>query len=237
MIAIPAVDLRAGRAVQLVGGRYDDERVSLPDPAAVARGWQDAGFTALHVVDLDAALGLGDNRAAIRSILDSLQVPVQVGGGVRDDDAAAALLELGAARVVVGTRAVEDRRWLEALCTRHPGRVIVAADVRDGAIVTRGWTEGAGVAGEAFVASLDDLPLAAVLVTDVSREGRMVGADIDRFAGLVAASRHPLQAAGGIGGVNDLSALERAGVAAAVLGMALYTGALEPATILREFAT
>jgi phosphoribosylformimino-5-aminoimidazole carboxamide ribotide isomerase len=237
VIAIPAVDLRAGRAVQLVGGRYDDERVSLPDPASVARGWQDAGFTALHVVDLDAALGLGDNRAAIGSILERVQVPVQVGGGVRDDDAAAALLDLGAAHVVVGTRAVEDRRWLEALCARHPGRVIVAADVRDGIIVTRGWTEGAGVTGEAFVASLDDLPLAAVLVTDVSREGRMVGADIDRFARLAAASRQPLQAAGGIGGVDDLIALERAGAAAAVLGMALYTGALEPATILREFAT
>jgi phosphoribosylformimino-5-aminoimidazole carboxamide ribotide isomerase len=237
VIAIPAVDLRAGRAVQLVGGRYDAERVSLPDPAAVARGWQDAGFTALHVVDLDAALGLGDNRGAIAAILESVRVPVQVGGGVRDDDAAAALLGLGAARVVVGTRAVEDRPWLETLCARHPGRVIVAADVRDGIVVTRGWTAGADVDGEAFVASLEDLPLAAVLVTDVSREGRMVGADADRFAGLAAASRHPLQAAGGIGGVDDLVALERAGAAAVILGMALYTGTLEPATILREFAT
>jgi phosphoribosylformimino-5-aminoimidazole carboxamide ribotide isomerase len=149
VIVIAAVDLRDGRAVQLVGGRPDDERVSLPDPAAVARGWQDAGFPALHVVDLDAALGLGDNRAAIAAILQDTRIPVQVGGGVRDDAPADALLELGAARVVVGTRAVEDRSWLERLCARHPGRVVVAADVRAGAIVTRGWTAGAGVAGEA----------------------------------------------------------------------------------------
>jgi phosphoribosylformimino-5-aminoimidazole carboxamide ribotide isomerase len=232
-----AVDLRAGRAVQLVGGRYDAERVGLPDPVAVARDWEAAGFPALHVIDLDAALGRGDNRPAIRGILAGCQVPVQVGGGVRDDETADALLDLGAARVIAGTRAVEDRAWLERLCARHPGRIVVAADVRDGEVVTRGWTARAGVGGEAFIASLDVLPIAAVLVTDVTREGSMVGADTERFAVLVHASRHPLQAAGGIGGLDDLRALAEAGAAAVVLGMALYTGALDTGAVLREFAS
>jgi phosphoribosylformimino-5-aminoimidazole carboxamide ribotide isomerase len=235
VIAVAAVDLREGRAVQLVGGRFEEERVGLPDAAVVAREWEEAGFPALHVIDLDAALGRGDNRRTIEAIVGSAKVPVQVGGGVRDDDAADSLLFLGAARIIVGTRAVEDRDWLEALCARHPDRVVVAADLRNGEVVTRGWTEGTGVDGERFVASLDDLPLAGVLVTDVSREGRMIGADAERFAGLVRATRHPLQAAGGIGGIEDLRSLEAAGVSATVLGMALYTGAVEPGEVVREF--
>lgn len=235
MIAVAAVDLREGRAVQLVGGDFDEERVGLPDAAVVARGWEEAGFPALHVIDLDAALGRGDNRRAIEAIVGSAGVPVQVGGGVRDDDIADSLLFLGAARIIVGTRAVEDRDWLEALCARHPDRVVVAADMRDGDIVTRGWTVQSGLDGEAFVASLDPLPLAGVLVTDVSREGRMVGADAARFAGLVRATRHPLQAAGGIGGMGDLRRLAEAGVSATVLGMSLYTGALDAGDVVREF--
>jgi phosphoribosylformimino-5-aminoimidazole carboxamide ribotide isomerase len=235
VIAVAAVDLRDGRAVQLVGGRYEEERVGLPDAAVVAREWEQAGFPALHVIDLDAALGRGDNRRAIEAIVGTAKVPVQVGGGVRDDDAADSLLFLGAARIIVGTRAVEDRDWLEGVCSRHPDRVVVAADIRNGEVVTRGWTQGAGVEGERFVASLDELPLAAVLVTDVSREGRMVGADAERFANLVKATKHPLQAAGGIGGIVDLRLLDAAGVSAAVLGMALYTGAVQADQVIREF--
>src|SRR5690606_17372893 len=194
VIALAAVDLREGRAVQLVGGRPEHQRVGLPDAAAVAREWEEAGFPALHVIDLDAALGTGDNRGTIEAIVGSAGVPVQVGGGVRDDAAADSLLFLGAARIIVGARAVEDRAWLESLCARHPGRVIVAADMRGGEIVTRGWTSHSGLAAERFIGSLDDLPLAGVLVTDVAREGSMTGADTGRFAELVDATRHPLQA-------------------------------------------
>jgi phosphoribosylformimino-5-aminoimidazole carboxamide ribotide isomerase len=235
LIAIAAVDLREGRAVQLVGGRPEEQRVGLPDAAAVARDWEEAGFPALHVVDLDAALGQGDNRRAIEAIVGAAGVPVQVGGGVRDDAAADSLLFLGVARIIVGTRAVEDREWLESLCARHPERVIVAADMRDGEILTRGWTAHSGLDAERFIASLEELPLAGVLVTDVSREGRMTGADAARFAQLVRATKHPLQAAGGIGGVEDLRNLQAAGVAATVLGMSLYTGAVRPDEIVREF--
>lgn len=236
MIAYAALDLRGGRVVQLVGGRPEDERVSLPDPVAVARRWADAGFRALHVVDLDAALGSGSNRAAVEAILRSVEVPVQVGGGVRDDAAAADLLAAGAAGVVVGTRAVEQTDWVDALAARHPERIVVAADVRGERVVTRGWTEEAALTAPELLDRLAPLPLAGVLVTDVGREGRMEGADATRFADLAGRTRHPLLASGGITTLADLRALERGGVAGAVLGMALYTGALDAGAVAKEFA-
>lgn len=236
MIVWAALDLRAGRVVQLVGGRPDQERVSLPDPVAVARRWVDAGFEALHVVDLDAALGTGDNRALIAQVLAAVAVPVQVGGGLRDDAGVDAMLAAGAARAIVGTRAVEDPAWLRAAALRHPGRLVVAADVRDGMVVTRGWTRQGAVAGEAFLAGLDDIDLAGILVTDVTREGALGGIDEALFRTLVGATGHPLLAAGGIAGIADLHALRTAGVAGAVLGMSLYTGAITAEAVAREFA-
>lgn len=235
MIAYPAIDLRGGRVVQLVGGRPEEERVSLPDPLEVAARWRDAGFRALHVVDLDAALGHGSNRAAVERLLAESGLPAQVGGGIRDDATAAALLDAGAARVIVGTRAVTDRAWLEALAARHPGRVVVAADVRGDEVVVHGWTAGAGLGALEFLESLAPLPLAAILVTDVAREGRLAGVDADRFGALAAATRHPLQAAGGIASLDDLRALAARGVAGAVLGMSLYTGAVDAAAAAGEF--
>ena len=238
MIAYAAIDLRGGRVVQLVGGRPDAERVSLPDPAAVARQWIDAGFAALHVVDLDAALGCGENAAGIAAILDTAgAVPVQVGGGVRSIERAEALLASGASRVIVGTRAVEERAWLEQLAERNPQRVVVAADVRGDEIVVRGWTAGAGEAATEFLTALHDVPLAAVLVTDVSREGQMLGADVARFRKLIAATSHPLIASGGVANTRDLEALADAGAAGVVLGMALYTGALDARTIAQDYRT
>jgi phosphoribosylformimino-5-aminoimidazole carboxamide ribotide isomerase len=238
VIAYAAIDLRGGRVVQLVGGRPEDERISLPDPAAVARDWVDCGFAALHVVDLDAALGSGHNRQAVELVLRAAgTVPVQVGGGVRTTDQAAALLDAGAARIVVGTRAVQDRAWLAELADRWPDRVVVAADVRGDEVVVNGWTAGAGCTADAFLAGLAGLPLAGALVTDVSREGRMAGADTDRFAHLARQSPHPVLASGGVAGADDLAALAAAGVAGAVLGMALYTGALDARAVARDYCT
>lgn len=237
MIAYAAIDLRGGRVVQLVGGRPETERVSLPDPALVAGQWLRCGFAGLHVVDLDAALGAGDNLAAVNVIIEAAgHVPVQVGGGVRSTAAAEALLHAGAARVVVGTRAVEDRAWLQRLSAKWPERVVVAADVRGEEVVVRGWTAGAGVQVEPFLAGLGELPLAAVLVTDVAREGRMAGADAETFRRLASLSPHPLIASGGIAGEADLQQLSRTGVAGVVLGMALYTGALDAAAVARRYA-
>ena len=227
MIAYPAIDLRGGRAVQLVGGRPETECISLPDPVEVAVGWADAGFRALHVIDLDAALGTGNNRAIIDRILGAVSVPVQVGGGIRDDATADALIGAGAARVIVGTRAIEDEAWRRALAVRHPQRVVVAADVRGDNIVTRGWTEETALRADSFLRTLSHEPIAAVLVTDVGREGQMIGVDVAKFEVLVRASSHPVLAAGGIRDLSDLRALEAAGVAGAVLGMALYTGAID----------
>jgi phosphoribosylformimino-5-aminoimidazole carboxamide ribotide isomerase len=238
VIAYAAVDLRGGRVVQLVGGRPDQERVSLGDPAGVARGWVDAGFAALHIVDLDAALGTGSNEDAITAVAAVAgTATVQVGGGVRSMERAEALFDAGVNRVVVGTRAVEDRAWLDALASRWPGGIVVAADVRGDEVVVGGWTRGTGVAAEHFLGQLADVPLAAVLVTDVSREGRLQGVDTDRFARLVGVSPHPLLASGGIAGTADLEALAAAGAAGAVLGMALYTGAIDPRAVATEYGT
>lgn len=246
-----AVDLRDGEAVQLVGGDPSVAPVRVPEPAAVAERWLDAGFRRIHVVDLDAALGDGRNDEAVAAIaavvrargpatgvssdLAGARSPaavLQVGGGLRDDEAVARVLELGADRAVVGTRAVEDRPWLEAAAERWPERLVVAADVRGREVVSRGWTEGTGQDALGFVGLLDPLPLAGVLATDVGREGRQEGCDAALFRDLAAATRHPVLAAGGVTTRADLDALAGVGVAGAVLGMALYTGRLEPADAL-----
>jgi len=239
LIAWPAVDLKGGRVVQLVGGRPQDERVSLADPLAVARHWLELGFRGLHVIDLDAALGTGSNRESIEAILAALDVPVQVGGGLRDDALVDGWLAAGAERVIVGTRAVCDREWLQRAALRHPHRVVVAADTRAGDVLVRGWTEGAGIDLLEFVASLAGLPLAGILVTDVSREGRLAGADAALFGKVVAATAHAVLAAGGIATLEDLRRLADAGVAGAVLGMSIYAGDIDGATaavVAREFA-
>lgn len=236
MIVYAAIDLRSGRVVQLVGGDPAAERVSLPDAGAVARGWIDCGFAALHVVDLDAALGLGDNAHALEEVLAAARgVPVQVGGGVRTTERAEALLAAGAAAVVVGTRAVQEPAWLEEIATRWPDRIVVAADVRGEEVVVRGWTTSTGMTPEVLLSRLAEIPLAGVLVTDVAREGRMGGADTARFRRLAAASPHPLLASGGIADAADLAALSDTGVAGAIVGMALYTGGLDPASTAREY--
>lgn len=236
MIAVPAVDLRGGRCVQLVGGRPEEERISLPDPTTVADAWAGKGFARLHVVDLDAALGSGENSAVVRDLCRG-RAAVQVGGGLRDEGAVRAVLEGGAERAVVGTRAVEDRAWLEATAAAHPGRLVVAADVRDGRVLSRGWSEASSLEVRAFVADLGTLPLAGILCTDVGREGRMAGIDIESMRAVVEASPHPVQVSGGITTMDDLDALERAGAAGAVLGMALYTGTLDAAAVAARYGT
>jgi phosphoribosylformimino-5-aminoimidazole carboxamide ribotide isomerase len=236
MIAVPAVDVREGACVQLVGGAYDAERVRLADPPAVARRWVECGFTRLHAVDLDAATGRGGNAAVLRAIVAGAPVPVSVGGGVRDDATLAAWLAAGADTVVAGTRAVEDRTWLEAAAARAPGRIVVAADVRGRTVVTRGWAGGGGPDVIAFAAALAGLPLAGLLVTAVHREGLLQGPDVALVREAVAATALPVIASGGIAAMRDLERLREAGAAQAVLGMALYTGALDGRAVAREFS-
>lgn len=235
MIAIPAVDLRGGKCVQLVGGDYAAEQVRLDDPPGVARDWVREGFTRLHVVDLDAATGRGQNLEVIREILRTATVPVQVGGGVRDEARIERLLDEGASYVVVGTRAVEDEDWRAEMAQAFPGRLIVAADVRERRVVTKGWAETSRLDVLDFVEELNALPLAGVLVTAVHREGQMQGTDLPLMEDVAEASAWPVLASGGVSSLEDMRALEYRGLAGAVLGMALYTGAIDPRRLAEEF--
>ena len=236
MIAIPAIDLRDGACVQLVGGEYDAERVRLDDPVEVARTWERAGFRRLHVVDLDAATGRGTNAEVIREILRATSLEAQVGGGIRNVDRIESLLSDGASRVILGTRAVEDEDWLAEMTELYPTQIIVAADVRDRRVVARGWTETTGRHVIDLIESLNDFPLAEVMVTAVHREGQMQGTDLPLMEDVAEESVHPVCASGGIGTIGDLRALEDRGVASVVIGMALYTGAIDPRVVAEEFA-
>jgi phosphoribosylformimino-5-aminoimidazole carboxamide ribotide isomerase len=236
MIVIPAIDLRDGACVQLVGGSYEDERVRLADPLAVALSWKARGFRRLHVIDLDAATGRGGNAAAIARILAEPGLDVQAGGGVRDDAAVGELLAAGASRVVVGTRAVEDPPWIARIAAAFPGRLIVAADVRGRSVLAGGWQRDTRLDVWEALRALAPLPLAGVLVTVVHREGRLEGTDLELIAELAGATSLPLHVAGGITRPDELAELDRMGIHAAVIGMALYTGALD-SDLLQEFMT
>ncbi|HEX9483132.1 MAG TPA: 1-(5-phosphoribosyl)-5-[(5-phosphoribosylamino)methylideneamino] imidazole-4-carboxamide isomerase [Gemmatimonadaceae bacterium] len=235
MIVVPAVDLRDGACVQLVGGSYDEERVRLSRPIEVALGWERLGFHRLHIVDLDAATGRGSNFPLVCEIIAQSSVPVQVGGGIRSDDLIEELLEAGAANVVVGTRAIEDRDWLAEMAGEHPGELIVACDVRERRITTQGWSRTLPLDVLDTVEELNALALGGLLVTAVHLEGQMGGTDLALMEDVAELSRFPVYASGGVGSLQDLRALEHRGVSGAVTGMALYTGALDPEVVLREF--
>jgi phosphoribosylformimino-5-aminoimidazole carboxamide ribotide isomerase len=236
MQVIPAIDLRDGACVQLVGGSYADERLRIADPLAVAENWAELGFGRIHLVDLDAATGRGSNRETVKAILDARgPTQVQCGGGVRNLDAITELFDAGASEVVLGTRAIEDRPWLDDVVLRYPNRIIVAADTRGRQLVTRGWSETTELTIVEFMEELGSLPLAAILVTAVDREGRMEGPDLDLMEEMILRSTVPLQASGGVRSIDDLHALDELGVSAAIVGMALYTGAMDTQTIIEEF--
>ncbi len=235
MKVIPAIDLRDGACVQLVGGDYANERVRLTDVPSVAQQWRAAGFTQLHVVDLDAATGQGDNRATIEVLARTPGMSVQVGGGVRDEARVAELLALGVSRVVVGTRAIEEPAWLQAMARQFPAKLVVAADVRGDEVVTRGWKHGTGRSLRELLTTLSTFELGGVLVTAVHVEGQQGGTDLTVMAQARAATRHALIASGGVTTVDDVRALAALGVDAAVVGMALYTGRLDAAALPQEF--
>ncbi len=237
MIVIPAVDLREGACVQLVGGSYADEQVRLENPLEVARGWARAGFSRLHVVDLDAATARGDNAAIVRDILSEVPAHIQVGGGVRSGDTIERLLDEGATWVVLGTRALEEPEWLAGTASSFPGQLIVAADVRERQVVTRGWARTLSRTVLDVIEQLNDIPLGGVLVTAVHREGQLAGTDLLLMEDVAELSAHPVIASGGITTVSDLRELADRGIAAAVVGMALYTGAMDARAVAEEFAT
>ena len=235
MIAIPAVDVKGERCVQLVGGRPEEERISLPDPSTVARHWFDRGFARLHVVDLDAALGSGDNLDIVRTVAGASPAVTQAGGGVRSVERVATLLDAGIDTVVIGTRALDDPTWFAALTQSYPGRISIAVDTRDGFILRKGWTESTSKRIDEYLPAIAELPLASVLSTDVGREGRLEGVDRNACARIINASPHPVIISGGVTTLDDVEWLGAAGAAGAVLGMAIYTDHIELDELARRF--
>lgn len=235
MIAIPAIDLRDGACVQLVGGSYANERVRLEDPLAVSREFVRCGFARLHVVDLDAATARGSNRAIVHDLLNRCSIDVQVGGGLRDSDTVREILAAGARYAMVGTRAVEDLGWLAEVAEQYPYEVILCLDVRGRWVTTHGWRRTLRLHLLDVLEDTASLTVGGVLVTSVEREGRLEGPDLATMEAAVEATPVPLLAAGGIATLADLRHLEERGVTAAVIGMALYTGALNPWLVAGEF--
>jgi phosphoribosylformimino-5-aminoimidazole carboxamide ribotide isomerase len=237
MLAIPAIDLREGSVVQLLGGDFDKEKVRLGDPRDVARRWAGYGFRRLHVADLDAAAGRGNNRATVRDLLADASTRVQVGGGIRTTEEVESLLFDGAERVVVGTRAIDEPEWLRSIADANPGAIVLAADVRERRIVTHAWTRVLPRNILDLIDELSGVPLGGLFVTAVHREGQLAGTDLPLMEDVAEASEWPVLASGGISSLNDLRALEARGLAGAVVGMALYTGILDPRVLVEEFST
>lgn len=221
---IPAVDLQDGEVVQLVQGERGTEK-TYGDPVEAAERWIDAGAESMHLVDLDGAFeGERKNADAIDAILETVDVPTQLGGGIRTVEDACDLLERGLDRVILGTAAVESPEIVAEISAEHPDSVVVSLDAKDGEVVVEGWTEGAGISPVAAAERYDELGAAAILFTNVDVEGRLEGVDVDPVRELVAATEIPVVASGGVASLEDVRALADAGASAVVVGSALYEG-------------
>lgn len=226
----PAIDLRGGRVVRLTQGDYGRETRYGDDPVAVAEGYAEAGARWVHVVDLDAArTGEPVNRPVVAAIAGAVDARVQTGGGVRSEADAEGLLDAGVARVVLGTAAMEDPALVRRLAARHPGAVAVGLDARSGEVAVRGWTEGAGATVLDAVGRFADAGVAALVVTEISRDGMLTGPDLVGLASVLGATDVDVIASGGVATLDDLRALAHldAGgrrVAGAIVGTALYEG-------------
>jgi phosphoribosylformimino-5-aminoimidazole carboxamide ribotide isomerase len=230
VIVIPAVDLQGGRCVRLVEGRAGTATVFGEDPVAMARRWADSGARRLHVVDLDGAFaGAPRHAAVIRAMVEAVpSVPVEVGGGLRDLATVEAALATGARWAVLGTAAALEPAVLEAACARWPGRILVGVDAVDGRVAVHGWTDVLPVTAVELAARAARGGAAAVIYTDVRRDGTGRGPNLEATAALAAATPVPVIASGGIAGVDDLVRLaELPNVAGAIVGRALYTGAVD----------
>jgi 1-(5-phosphoribosyl)-5-[(5-phosphoribosylamino)methylideneamino] imidazole-4-carboxamide isomerase/N-(5'phosphoribosyl)anthranilate isomerase len=223
---LPAVDVAGGQAVRLVQGAAGAE-TGYGDPLAAALAWQAAGAEWIHLVDLDAAFGRGSNAGLLAGVVGRLDVAVELSGGIRDDASLAAALATGCARVNLGTAALERPDWVRAVIAELGERVAVGLDVRGSRLAARGWTADGGDLNEAL-ARLDDDGCARFVVTDVTRDGTLTGANLDLLRAVCARTARPVIASGGISSLGDLravAALRPLGVEGAIVGKALYTGA------------
>lgn len=230
MIIFPAVDIKDGRCVRLLQGRKEAETVFSDDPAAMAERWVSEGAQWLHVIDLDGAFEKTPrNLDAIERICARVSIPVQVGGGIRQLDTVQRVLEMGAARVIVGTEAINRPEFVETACHRHPGKIAVAIDAREGMVAVDGWTRTTRVRAVDLARQFESCGVAVVIFTDIHRDGTQTGPNIDATAELAEAISLPVIASGGVSNVSDIEnllVLEKLGVIGVITGRALYDGKL-----------
>jgi len=231
MLIIPAVDIKNGRCVRLVQGRKEDETVFSNDPAAMAQKWARAGAELIHVIDLDGAFEKSpQNRTAIKNILQTIDIPIQLGGGIRDEQTACQFLDLGVQKVIIGTEALKNPEWVARMADRHPGRVIVGIDARRGLVAIEGWTETTATTAVELAKRFEDCGIAAINFTDIQRDGMQTGPNIEETRKLAEAVDIPVVASGGVAtikDIQDLLPLEPCGVIGVITGKALYSGTLD----------
>jgi phosphoribosylformimino-5-aminoimidazole carboxamide ribotide isomerase len=242
MLIIPAIDLKDGQCVRLRRGAMDDATVYSSDPAAQARAWQDAGFAWLHVVDLNGAFaGRPVNGAVIAAILAAVTIPVQLGGGIRDMAGIEAWLAAGIRRVILGSAAAKNPQLVRDACRAFPGRIVVGIDARDGKVATEGWSETSQIDAPDLARAVEDAGIAAIVYTDIGRDGMLSGLNIEQTLALAAAVTAPVIASGGIGGPQDLLDLRSAAagtrIEGVIVGRALYDGRIDPAAALASLST
>ncbi|MBN3894526.1 MAG: 1-(5-phosphoribosyl)-5-[(5-phosphoribosylamino)methylideneamino]imidazole-4-carboxamide isomerase [Nostoc sp. NOS(2021)] len=228
MDVIPAIDLLEGHCVRLYQGDYDRSQVFSENPADVAKQWVDQGATRLHIVDLDGAkAGKVVNLGAIEAIAHAVSVPIEIGGGLRDRTSVQQLFNLGVQWAILGTIAVEQPQLVQELCAEFPEQIIIGIDARDGRVATRGWLETSEVLATQLAVQMQELGAAAIIYTDIHRDGTLTGPNLEALRELAAAISIPIIASGGVSSLTDLLsllALEPQGVTGVIVGRALYTG-------------
>ncbi|OPZ87037.1 MAG: 1-(5-phosphoribosyl)-5-((5-phosphoribosylamino)methylideneamino) imidazole-4-carboxamide isomerase [bacterium ADurb.Bin429] len=236
-IPIPAIDLQGGRCVRLAQGEFDRETVYGDDPVAMALRWQAAGATRLHVVDLDGAReGSPRNHDVIAAIATALSIPVQVGGGIRDAETVEKLLFLGVDRCILGTRAAQDRAWAEEMFRAFGERLILGIDAKNGRVAIKGWVETTELTAIELALALKAAGARRVIYTDISRDGMLTGPNVEATARLAAETGLAIIASGGMSSLDDLRRLARhSGIEGAIIGRALYTGAIDLTEAVGEF--
>ena len=223
----PAIDLRGGMCVRLKQGDYDQEIVFGDDPAAMASRWVAAGAKQLHLVDLDGARdGRQANRAAVAAILAAVDVPCQLGGGVRDEATIRDLLKHGVARLVIGTKALKEPDWFREMCHKFPNKLVLGIDARNGQVATDGWLSVSNVPATALARQFDDEPFAAIIYTDIAKDGMMAGPNLPAMTEMRHAVHVPVIASGGVTTADDVRELAKIGVAGCIIGRSLYEGKL-----------
>lgn len=231
MEVIPAIDLLDGKCVRLTQGDYQQSEIFHHNPVEVARQWEQQGATRLHLVDLDGAKqGKPVNLDTIAAIIKAIDIPVQVGGGLRDRPSVARLLEIGVERVILGTVAVEQPQLVAQLVQAYPGQIVVGIDARNGQVATKGWLETSAVAATELASEMAKLGVAAIIYTDIGRDGTLAGPNLDALRTIAQGIDIPIIASGGVSNLTDvlsLLALEPVGVKGVIVGKALYTGSLD----------